>query len=79
MRLVFFVVADRFGDRRQRATETARAERRGGGENRKLREGVGVSWGATSGSEWREKGERPAAAGTTKCGHRLDELYGFAF
>ena len=26
----FFVVADRFGDRRQRATETARAERRGG-------------------------------------------------
>src|SRR2546427_10874679 len=52
------VIADR-QRRRERSAAVA-------GENRKLRVGVGVSWGATSGSEWREKGERPAAAGTTR-------------
>ena len=54
------VIADR---ERQRRRERSAAVAR---ENRKLRVGVGVSWGATSGSEWREKGERPAAAGTTR-------------
>ena len=60
LRLVFFALADRV---RQL---TARGVRCGGGDNGKNdNRTTTVSWGTTSGSEWREQGEWPAAVRTT--------------